>query len=305
MDPKTDSAPISIDQSKPASAAPEKSTPKRAYPGTYDNMFMEAKSVVMVDILDGFRASVMKQVTPFFAITHELMLGSQFFPREIGNSLYNLSIDVFYRKKNINATIDSTGRIGGRFIWPINKEYNAIFNVVTSNVPGQDNATAELHYKGSDFHLTGKVASGSSLSATYCQYINDKWSAGMEVGHNPVHPGLVYSVAVKRLLETGFVGATVSSTKQVEAWYLMNASKRTKFISKLTVDLASRMSEFQVGCMYYFKSGKMNMSLTSQGHLQSYIEEYVTPSLLMTLSVDHNVFANMSRIGFGMKVTMA
>lgn len=26
------------------------------------------------------------------------MLGSQFFPREIGNSLYNLSIDVFYRK---------------------------------------------------------------------------------------------------------------------------------------------------------------------------------------------------------------
>ena len=115
------------------------------------------------------------------------------------------------------------------------------------------------------------MASGSSLSATYCQYINDKWNAGMEVGHNPVHPGLVYSVAVKRLLETGFVGATVSSPKQVEAWYLMNASKRTKFISKLTVDLASRMSEFQVGCMYYFKSGKMNMSLTSQGHLQSYI----------------------------------
>lgn len=61
----------SLQQSKPASAAPEKSTPKRAYPGTYDNMFMEAKSVVMVDILDGFRASVMKQVTPFFAITHE------------------------------------------------------------------------------------------------------------------------------------------------------------------------------------------------------------------------------------------
>ena len=34
-------------------------------------MFMDAKSVVMVDILDGFRASIMKQVTPFFAITHE------------------------------------------------------------------------------------------------------------------------------------------------------------------------------------------------------------------------------------------
>lgn len=101
-----------MQQSKPAPVAPAKSTPKRAYPGTYDNLFMDAKSVVMVDILDGFRASIMKQVTPFFAITHEyefafgvaygcrLMLGSQYFPREIGNSLYNLSIDVFYHKVN-------------------------------------------------------------------------------------------------------------------------------------------------------------------------------------------------------------
>lgn len=93
----------------------------------------------------------------------------------------------------------------------------------------------------------------------------------MEVGHSPVHPGLTYSVAVKRLLDQGFVGATVSSMKQVEAWYLMNASKRTKFVSKLTVDLSTRMNDFQVGCVYFFKSGKMNMSLTSQGHLQSYI----------------------------------
>ena len=26
------------------------------------------------------------------------MLGSQYFPREMGNSLYNLSIDIFYNK---------------------------------------------------------------------------------------------------------------------------------------------------------------------------------------------------------------
>ena len=115
------------------------------------------------------------------------------------------------------------------------------------------------------------MASDSSLTATYSQYINDKWTAGMEVGHSPVHPELTYSVAVKRLLDQGFVGATVSSMKQVEAWYLMSASKRTKFVSKLTVDLSTRMSDFQVGCVYFFKSGKMNMSLTSQGHLQSYI----------------------------------
>ena len=51
----------------------------------------------------------------------------------------------------------------------------------------------------------------------------------------------------------------------------MNASKRTKFVSKLTVDMKSRQSEMQVGCVYMFKSGKMNMSLTSSGHLQSYI----------------------------------
>lgn len=33
-------------------------------------MFMEAKSVVMFDAMDGFRAEIMKQITPFFSITH-------------------------------------------------------------------------------------------------------------------------------------------------------------------------------------------------------------------------------------------
>lgn len=68
------------------------------------------------------------------------MMGSAYFPREIGNSIYNLSIDCYYNKvdildcgdgqKNINASVDSTGRVGGRLIWPINKKFNAMFNVL-------------------------------------------------------------------------------------------------------------------------------------------------------------------------------
>ena len=66
-------------------------------------------------------------------------------------------------------------------------------------------------------------------------------------------------------------GATVSSTKQMEAWYMKRASKKTQLVSKLAVDFSNRMSELQVGCLYTFKSGKMYMTLTSSGHLQSFI----------------------------------
>lgn len=31
---------------------------------------MEGKGIVMFDAMDGFRAEIMKQVTPFFSITH-------------------------------------------------------------------------------------------------------------------------------------------------------------------------------------------------------------------------------------------
>lgn len=31
---------------------------------------MDAKSVLMFDAMDGFRAEIIKQVTPFFSITH-------------------------------------------------------------------------------------------------------------------------------------------------------------------------------------------------------------------------------------------
>ena len=72
-------------------------------------MFADAKNVLLFDAMDGFRAEIMKQVTPFFTMTHSyvlnrfhiissLMLGSQYFPREMGNSLYNLSIDVYRQR---------------------------------------------------------------------------------------------------------------------------------------------------------------------------------------------------------------
>lgn len=149
---------------------------------------------------------------------------------------------------------------------------------------------------------------------TYNQFVRKDLTVGMEAGYNPLHKGLDYSVAIRYVRDKMNMGCTMNSMKQLEAWYWMNASKRTKFVSKLTVDMKSRQSEMQIGCVYMFKSGKMNMSLTSSGHLQSYIvrvskknyvqEEYVTPTLLFTISVDHSVFMNASRIGFGTKVMM-
>lgn len=93
----------------------------------------------------------------------------------------------------------------------------------------------------------------------------------METSYSPLHKGLNYSVALRYVKDKMNIGGMLTSMKQMEMWYWMNASKRTKFVSKLTLDLKSRQSEMQVGCVYMFKSGKMNMSVTSSGHLQSYI----------------------------------
>ena len=56
----------SLQNSPPKNSPP----PKRIYPGQYDHLFMEAKSLMMFDAMDGFRAEIMKQVTPFFTINH-------------------------------------------------------------------------------------------------------------------------------------------------------------------------------------------------------------------------------------------
>lgn len=66
-------------------------------------------------------------------------------------------------------------------------------------------------------------------------------------------------------------GCTLNSMKQMEAFYVNTPSKRTKLVSKLTVDFNNRMSEMQVGALYMFKSGRMHMALTSSGHLQTLI----------------------------------
>ena len=299
-----DQAPIINETPAPQTPNASNQRPEREYPGTYDNMFADAKNVLLFDAMDGFRAEIMKQVTPFFTMTHSLMLGSQYFPREMGNSLYNLSIDVYRQRKNFNATLDSTGRVAGRFVWPINKQWNVICNALTSRMPGQDNFSAEVHYKGPDYHLSAKASSGSVLSATYSQYIMKNLTLGMEVTRNPIRAGLAYSIAGKYALGTDMFGCTLSSLKQMEMFYVNSPSKRTKLVSKLTIDFNNRMSEMQIGCLYLFKSGKLHMTLTSSGRLQTFIEEYVTPTLLMTISVDHSVFQNATRVGFGTKVMM-
>lgn len=48
------------------------------------------------------------------------------------------------------------------------------------------------------------------------------------------------------------VGCLLNSQKQMEAYYVNSPSKRTKLVSKLTIDFTSRMSEMQIGCLYLF-----------------------------------------------------
>ena len=118
--------------------------------------------------------------------------------------------------------------------------------------------------------MTGKITNGSILSLSYNQFITRNLTMGIEAGYNPIQKGLNYAVAFRYVRDSMTLGG-IFNLKQLEAWCLMNASKRTKFVSKLTTDFKSRQSEMQVGCVYMFKSGKMNVSLTSSGHLQSYI----------------------------------
>ncbi|CBK21087.2 uncharacterized protein [Blastocystis hominis] len=70
------------------------------------------------------------------------------------------------------------------------------------------------------------------------------------------------------------------------------------------MDFENWRSELEVGCMYTFKSGKMHMTLNSSGILQSYIEEYVSRSLIMTLGVMHNIPSKQSHIGFSTKIIL-
>ena len=70
-------------------------------------------------------------------------------------------------------------------------------------------------------------------------------------------------------------GCTLSSLKQMEMFYVNSPSKRTKLVSKLTIDFNNRMSEMQIGCLYLFKSGKLHMTLTSSGRLQTFIVSFI------------------------------
>lgn len=54
----------------PATPAPPKAAPKRGHVSQYKLMFSDPKQVLQFDFMDGFRAEVVKGVSPALMITH-------------------------------------------------------------------------------------------------------------------------------------------------------------------------------------------------------------------------------------------
>lgn len=293
-----DSTPLS------STPAPPKAAPKRGHVPQYKLLFTEPKQVLQFDFMDGFRAEVVKGVTPSLLITHGFMLGSNYFPQQIGNSVYNLSIDVMKRTARVNATLDSMWHINGVVHGFLRPNLMGTLQMQTSRNPAEDRVVGELAYTGPDYTLNADVMVGRHVGFSYSQYVNKDWTMGLEAKYQLLDRDLSYAVSAKYDVGSNLIGGTISNQRILEAYYLKRASKRTKVVSMLRMDFENWKSELDVGCMYTFKSGKMHMSLNSSGILQSYIEEYVSRSIIMTLGIMHNIPTKQSSIGFSTKLIL-
>ena len=124
--------------------------------------------------------------------------------------------------------------------------------------------------------MSGKVSLGSVLSLTYSQFVSDRLTMGLEAGYNPLHQGLSYSVGAKYGDGAGFLGSEeggVTCRRHRVVDEADGGLVHEEGLEENTTRLETRcgLQQPQVGCLYTFKSGKMYMTLTSSGHLQSFI----------------------------------
>lgn len=156
------------------------------------------------------------------------------------------------------------------------------------------------------------ICSDSNISVSCLGVVSKGLRMGVNASYNVLNPSVKVCAEMKYKRSQGQLGCVITSDKQLAAFVSHSASKHTQLISKLVLDFCNHKSDFQVGCQHSIRKGQLRMAISTSGLFQSYVvgilvegdkqEEYVTPEMLLTFALKHDLLMANTQIGFGARV---
>ena len=290
-----------------------------ANPGPFEQASMDAKRLVMLDVHDGFRCDINKQLSPYMAVVHSFHLGTAMIP-DGRTKTYSFLAQVADETGLFMARVDpDRGSVDGRIHRMIGPAMAKVQLGVSTEGQG-DQLMAELDFGGETW--TGNVKYGSMgggivYGMNYFQSITPTIAIGGEGMYIGANKNQLSSYTVKysrAAMHAEEEKITMDTPSTIVANYNTQGALTLNFKRVVTpnrVTLGAQLecspmtleSQVLVGAEFKFTRSKMAICLDGSGKIQSTLESKLgaapgSPSIDFSADIDH---ANDSmKFGYGL-----
>ncbi|AQK89288.1 Mitochondrial import receptor subunit TOM40-1 [Zea mays] len=300
-------APAAADAADAAAAPPPKPHEEEATeekvdylnlpcPVPYEEIQREAFMALKPDLFEGMRFDLTKMITPYFALTHSVAMGSIEIPAQGSETM-------------LMGRVSHEGRENIRVKHDITDNLSLKINAQLTSEPHYSQGMLNFDYKGKDFRSQVQFGNNGFYGANYIQSVSKNLSLGTEafwlgqqrksgVGvvarYDTKKMQIVYEV-IPEELESGEQVATaqIATTGMVALSYVSLASDF--MYNQMTKDVTASF-----GYDYMLRQCRLRGKLDTNGVISSLLEERLTPGVTFQLSAELDHWKKDYKFGFGM-----
>jgi mitochondrial import receptor subunit TOM40 len=338
-EPSSQSLPIDGDsKSAGAAAAPEDdialaAAGASAYsnPGPYEGASQDCKRLVMLDIHDGFRCDINKQLSPYMAVVHSFWLGTSMIP-DGRTKTYTWLTQVADESSLYMARVDPTRMsIDGRIHKSVLGGLAMCKLQLGLSPDGQgDQCLADIDLNGQSWSANvkyGSVMGGLMYGCNYYQAITPKFSMGGEGMYIGAQQNMTTSYVLKYSIPAkgdgvelpkkapGMPGpeapsSTMAASYNANQGLTLNYKRvvtpnRVTLGAELTANPASLESAVLLGAEFQWARSKLAVTVDGTGKMQSSLESKLgkepgQPKLSLCAELDH--MKDEMRFGYGLSI---
>ena len=268
------------------------------HPGRYEELKVQAQSILTPDVFEGARFEFNKSLTQKFALLHNISMAGSAGAYEFGANYGDDGLLLASR-------IDMQGRLNGRVNAQLTDSLLLRLQSAVGPDSGSNSFKADLDYKGSSNTASGYYMGGGLIGCHYMQSLTQNLALGAE-GFYHMQKSNVFGAAGAAKLTWGGKGENVATAKvgtfgngAVELAYSRKVSQKVGLATELSY-YHNQLCQFGLGYEFILQKATFKGLIQSDTTCSAALEERISPGVNLLLSAALNHKKKDYKFGVGL-----
>ncbi|XP_066314183.1 mitochondrial import receptor subunit TOM40-1-like [Miscanthus floridulus] len=275
-------------------------------PVPYEEIQREAFMALKPDLFEGMRFDFTKMITPYFALSHSVYMGSTEIPAQgsdvikVPTSNYEFGANFINQRTMLVGRVSHDGRENIRVKHDITDNLSLKINAQLTSEPHYSQGMLNFDYKGKDFRSQIQFGNNGFYGANYIQSVTKNLSLGTEAfwlgQQRKSGVGVVARYDTKKMVAT----AQIATTGMVALSYVQKVSEKVSLASDFMYNQMTKDVTASFGYDYMLRQCRLRGKLDTNGVISALLEERLTPGVTFQLSAELDHWKKDYKFGFGM-----